>query len=190
MDNEPNPNNLTRIISNKNGMKLTRKPNNEFNFECFLENENIYLDKIVNFEFIKLIFDINSDIYEKVIMNKIDEYNAEFTFIMKHLFADIGLPQRYYSFLLTKHYVYSENKIIFESKTIYHRPEFINKDIEFLPITKMVYECIFLRDNKNKMILKSSIIFDEELNIPEFVEKTFGMIIQNIFICVKQLLNI
>jgi hypothetical protein len=40
------------------------------------------------------------------------------------------------------------------------------------------------------MILKSSIIFDEELNIPEFVEKTFGIIIQNIFICVKQLLNI
>ena len=171
-------------------MKLIRKPNNEFFFSCSIENDTIYLDKIINFELVKLIFDINSDIYEKVVMNKINENKAEFVLIMKHFFIDIGMPQRYYHFNMTKYNKINENKIVFISETIYDKkPSFVNKDIEFLPINKMVCECDFTSLQRNKMIFTASILFDNKLNIPEYIEKVVGFIVNKIFIRVKQFIE-
>ena len=185
-----NNSNLTKIISEKNGMKLIRHPDNVFNFVCTIENKNIYLDKIINFELIKLIFEINNDIYEKVIMNKIDENNAEFIFIMKHFFADIGLPQRYYHFMMTKIFNTNENKIVFTSETINgNKPDFINKDIEFLPINKMIYECQFTSLQRDKILFSALISFDKNLPIPEYIEKVVGLIVNKIFIRVKQFIE-
>lgn len=182
--------NLTKIISEKNGMKLIRSPDNIFNFVCTIENKNIYLDKIINFELVKLIFEINNDIYEKVIMNKIDENNAEFIFIMKHFFADIGLPQRYYHFILTKNFNQKENKITFKSEIINDKkPEFISEDIEFLPINKMDFECQFTSLLRDKMLFNAFIVFDKNLSIPEYVEKVVGLIVNKIFIRVKQFIE-
>lgn len=182
--------NLTKIISEKNGMRLIRNSDNIFNFVCTIENKNIYLDKIINFELVKLIFEINNDIYEKVIMNKIDENNAEFIFIMKHFFADIGLPQRYYHFILTKNFNQNENKITFKSEIINDKkPEFISKDIEFLPINKMDFECQFTSLQRDKMLFNAFIVFDKNLSIPEYVEKVVGLIVNKIFIRVKQFIE-
>ncbi len=183
--------NLTKIISEKNGMKLIRNPDNVFNFVCTIENKHIYLDKIINFELIKLIFEINNDIYEKVIMNKIDDNNAEFIFIMKHFFADIGLPQRYYHFIMKKNFNVNENKIVFTSETINrNKPDFIGKDIEFLPINNMIYECQFTSLQRDKMLFSALISFDKNLSIPEYVEKVVGLIVNKIFIRVKQFIEI
>ncbi len=186
-----NENNLTKIISDKNGMKLVRKPNNEFNFVCTIENKNIYLDKIINFDLIKLIFDINNDIYEKVIMNKIDDSKAEFIFVMKHFFADIGLPQRYYHFLMLKEYNQNENKIVFMTEPInVKKPNFINDDIEFLPINKMVYECQFTSLQRDKMLFNALVSFDKSLPIPEYIEKVVALIVHKIFIRIKQFIEV
>jgi len=183
--------NLTKIISEKNGMKLIRNPDNVFNFVCTIENKHIYLDKIINFELIKLIFEINNDIYEKVIMNKIDDNNAEFIFVMKHFFADIGLPQRYYHFMMKKNFNINENKIVFTSETINDKkPDFISKDIEFLSIDKMIYECQFTSLQRDKMLFSALISFDKNLSIPEYVEKVVGLIVNKIFIRVKQFIEI
>lgn len=182
--------NLTKIISEKNGMKLIRKPDNIFNFNCTIENKNIYMDKIMSFELVKLIFEINNDIYEKVVMNKIDDNEAEFVFVMKHFFADIGLPQRYYHFKLIKNFNHNENKITFSSETIYNKkPDYIDKDIEFLPINKMDFECQFTSLQRDKMLFSSFIIFDKNLSIPEYVEKVVGLIVHKIFIRVKQFIE-
>jgi hypothetical protein len=190
MDNKSNQINQTKIISDKNGMKLIRLLNNEFNFTCTIENKTIHLDKIINFDLIKLIFEINNDIYEKVIMNKTDDDNAEFVFIMKHFFADIGLPQRYYHFIMTKNFNESENKIVFTSETIYNqKPNFIDKDIEFLPIKNMIYDCQFNSLQRDKMLFSALISFDKNLPIPEYIEKVVGLIVHKIFIRVKQFIE-
>lgn len=187
---EINNNSNVKIISEKNGMKLIRSSDNIFNFICTIENKNIYLDKIINFELVKLIFDINNDIYEKVIMNKIDDNNAEFIFIMKHFFADIGLPQRYYHFTMNKKIDELANKILFTSNPINNKkPEFISKYIEFLPINKMDFECQFTSSERNKMIFNAYITFDKNLSIPEYVEKVVGLIVNKIFIRVKQFIE-
>lgn len=187
---EINNNSNVKIISEKNGMKLIRSSDNIFNFICTIENKNIYLDKIINFELVKLIFDINNDIYEKVIMNKIDDNNAEFIFIMKHFFSDIGLPQRYYHFTMNKKIDEQSNKIIFTSNPINNKkPKFIAKDIDFLPINKMDFECQFTSSERNKMIFNAYITFDKNLSIPEYVEKVVGLIVNKIFIRVKQFIE-
>jgi hypothetical protein len=185
-----NQNNSSKVIKEKNGMKLIRNSDNTFNFSCTIENNNIYLDKIINFELIKIIFDINDDIYEKVVMNKIDENNVEFIFVMKHFFAEIGLPQRYYHFIMNKKIDNNTNKIIFTSNPINNiKPDFISKYIEFLPIHKMDFECDFTTSQRNKMLFNAFIVFDKKLNIPEYVEKIVGLIVNKIFIRVKQFIE-
>lgn len=185
----------TKIISEKNGMKLIRNPNNQFIFSCAIENNHIYLDKIINFDLIKVIFDINSDIYEKVVMNKLDDHNAEYILIMKHFFADIGLPQRYFHFIMKKKVNLDENNniitsITFTGDTISDRkPSYIDTKIEFLPINKIVCECNFTSLERNKMIFSALILFDNKLSIPEYVEKVVGTIVNKIFMRVKQFIE-
>jgi hypothetical protein len=82
------------------------------------------------------------------------------------------------------------NKIIFTSNPINNKkPEFISKYIEFLPIHKMDFECDFTTSQRNKMLFNAFIVFDKKLNIPEYVEKIVGLIVNKIFIRVKQFIE-
>ena len=59
----------------------TNSPINHINDNLLysIENQNINLEPLINFELIKLIYELNPDIYEKVVLNKITEEEAQIT---------------------------------------------------------------------------------------------------------------
>ena len=100
-----------KILFEKDDFTFSKKGNNIYYTTFTLENEKINLTSVINFELIKLIYDLNPDIYETVILEKMNENEANITLVMKHFFEDLGLPQKF-SFLHMKK-IMAKNHILF-----------------------------------------------------------------------------
>ena len=87
METNDNP----KILLEKDGMKFVKLEKNKYNLSYSIENNTINLEKLINFELIKLIYELNPDIYEKVVLTKTDESQAKITLLMKHFFLKLML---------------------------------------------------------------------------------------------------
>ena len=79
----------SKILYEKDGMKFTKLENKKYNLCFSMENKHILMANIVDFSLIKLIYDLNGDIYESVDLQKLGENQAVVTLLMKHLFEDL-----------------------------------------------------------------------------------------------------
>jgi len=82
-------------LFNKENCIFKRYGVNKYILDYEMENKNIYMEKIIDFSLIQLIYNLNPDIYEHIEFNKINENEAVAILLIKHFFEDIGFPQRY-----------------------------------------------------------------------------------------------
>lgn len=182
-----NANNKIKVLVEKDGMKFIKLEKNKYNLTYSIENKNINLEPLVNFELIKLIYELNPDIYEKVVLNKNNDEEAQITLLMKHFFNDLGFPQKY-SHMSLKKYT-SPNRINFVGSSIFsEKPSCIPNDVELLPIDNLDIECTM--SSPHKVNLNCIIVFNNALIIPAFIEKVIGIIVNKIFNRVKKFIEV
>lgn len=178
--------NKVKVLVEKDGMKFIKLEKNKYNLTYSIENKNINLEPLINFELIKLIYELNPDIYEKVVLNKISEEEAQITLLMKHFFNDLGFPQKYSHMALKKST--NPNRINFVGASIFtEKPSDIANEVELLPIDRLDIECTM--SSPHKVNLNCIIIFNNVLVIPAFIEKVIGIIINKIFNRVKKFIE-
>lgn len=174
------------ILFNKDGFVFSKVYNNHYRLVFTMENNNIILSKIVDFSLIKLIYDLNNDVYEKVNVEKLNDDEAIITLLMKHFFEDLGLPQRF-SFVHMKKIV-EDRRITFHSQSIKsHRPEGMPDEAELMAIENMISICDIV--TPHKVNFSFNVIFDASMTVPPFAEKMVGMISHKIFKRVKQFIE-
>jgi hypothetical protein len=66
------------ILFDKDGFKFIRVRKNHYKLSFNMENNNIIISKIIDFNLIKLIYDLNQDVYEKVNIQKINDNVTNF----------------------------------------------------------------------------------------------------------------
>jgi hypothetical protein len=173
----------SKILINKDGMKFEKYLNNSFKLSFTIENNNINLAQIINLDLIKLIYDLNPDIYKTVNLQKKDDNEATITLVMKHFFIDVGLPQRY-SYVNIKKTIVNNEHINFTAKTITDfKPENIPDEIELVPMENMSIDCKLI--GPHKVNFNCVILFKKNIKIPPFVEKIIGVLVNKIFNRVK-----
>lgn len=172
------------ILSKKNANFIKNGPNN-FSLFFSLQNNNIILPKIIDFDLIKTIYDLNTDIYEKVIMTKIDEKQVILNILFKPLFEDLGFPQIYSYINVEKTIIYHEesnktySEIIFHSSSITNeKPTNIPDDAKLFHLNDMIMNCKIL-DNHN-LEFNCTLNINENVNIPKIGEKIIGNILYKI----------
>lgn len=176
----------TNILYQKEGFTIIKKATNNYNLSFTMQNNNIILSKIIDFNLVKLIYDLNSDIYEKINIQHINENEVKINFLMKHLFEDLGLPQRFSYMYMSK--VIEDNCIKFISQTIKNeRPDGMPCDSELLPIQNMDCNCKII-DN-HVIQFSCNIVFDSIMIVPPIAEKMVGLILYKIFYRVKQFIE-
>ena len=166
-------------LFNKENCSFKRYGFNKYLLEYDIENKNIYMEKIIDFSLIQLIYNLNPDIYEHIEFNKINENEAVAVLLMKHFFEDIGFPQRY-SFMNIKKII-EKNRILFKAQTIIQskKPEKIPNEAEVLYIDDLTCICYLITPHKVK--ISFDINFNSGFHIPLFAEKIIGVIIHKIF---------
>jgi hypothetical protein len=175
------------VLYSKNDFSFRKLDTNKYSFSFQMENNNIYLDKIIDFHLIKLIYDLNKDVYEKAIIEEmINENEAVIFVVMKHLFEDLGLPQRYIYIHIVK--TVENNQIFFRAKSIKNKiPENVPKNAHQLPIQNMEW-CIDVI-TQNKIAVKCKISCEPIITIQHAIEKLIGRIFYKIFTRVKQFIE-
>lgn len=175
-----------KILYTKEGFNFMKVKKNNYCLTFNMENNNIILANIIDFHLVKLIYDLNMDIYDKVELNHINDNEAVMVLLIKHLFEELGLPQRF-SYVHIKKLI-DTNSVTFISQSIYsERPEGMPKDSEQMPLKILICKCDIL--TPHKMGFNFDITFEDRMIIPPFAEKMVGLILFKIFNRVKQFIE-
>jgi len=162
---------------------------NEYNYKIKFNmiNNKIQLDKIIDFGLMKLIYDLNPDIYLESTIKKINEDEVEVALLLKHFFEDLGLPQKYF-YINMKKFV-NDNSVIFYSKSITNkRPEWIPENAELFSIDTLICTCNI--ETPHKIHTTFDLQIEPNKNIPILaIQKLFRIIIHKIFKRVKQFIE-
>jgi len=174
------------ILYSKEGLIFTKNEQNNYSLSFSIENNSIVLSKIIDLNLIKLIYDLNNDIYERCNINIINENEAVSNLLMKHLFKDLGLPQ-FFCYLHIKKII-EENNIQFIVQSIKpETPEGVPSNAELMPIKNMICDCRII--TPHQIIFICNIQFEKSMLIPQVVEKLVGLILYKIFNRVKQFIE-
>ena len=178
--------NNTKVLFEKDGMKFTKITDNKYCMSFSMENQNIILANVIDINLIKLIYDLNPDVYESVLLEKINEDEYNVTLLLKNFFEDLGLPQKY-SYLHVKKTI-SNNTIIFNSQSIKSdRPTNIPASAERVAMKENIGLCEII--TPHKVNFSFTVIFEDNIIIPSFMEKMIGVILNKIFKRVKQFIE-
>jgi len=174
------------IILDKNGLQITKCATNKFKLRFHLENNSIYIEKIIDFHLIKLLYDLNPDVYEQTKIEIIGDTQAKITLLLKHFFEDLGMPQRYSYVHMTKHVESSNITFITKSITT-EKPPGMPIDSELMPIQDLVASFNIVTPHRTDVTF--DILFDKRFNSPVFAEKIIAQILFKVFTRVKQFIE-
>ena len=169
-----------------NGIQFTKINKNTYNVEFTINNNFINLPKLIDFPIIKLIFDLNQDIYEKTNLKIINNNEANIFILLKHFFQDVGLNQKYFCLQIKK--TNSINEITFTCNTIkdYNGIDF-PKEVELINVNDLYCKCNFI--SQNIVNFKITIVVDEISHLPQYIEKMIKIIFNKIITRVKQFIE-
>ena len=175
-----------KVLFEKEGLKFSKFGSNHYCTTFYIKNDNIRLADVINFDLIKLMYDLNPDIYEFVELEKLGDNNALCLLVMKHFFEDLGLPQRYAYLHMHKSFV--GETIVFEASSDYENlPKNVPSSCKPTSIKNIKSICEII--TQHEIQFTHNIYFDEANIMPVFVEKMVGVIINNIFKRVKQFIE-
>lgn len=179
-------------LFNKEGLIFVKNCRNSYSLNFRIKNDNIILESIVDFPLIRLLYDLNTDIYESIHMENVNtDTNNEIIFVLviKHLFEELGMTQRFLNLHMVKHVDKLNGSILFNSQSIHSSifPENVPKEAELLPIKNMNCHCLII--TQNIIDFSCNITFDEWMNILPISEKLVGFILFKIFKRIKQFIE-
>lgn len=178
-ENEP------EILYNKEGTKIIKVSDGYFHINFSIQNKNIILASVLNFDMLKLIYDLNPDICEKVELQKISEEECLFTILVKNFFEDLGIAQKFSCLKVQK---IVDKSIHFRFHTCNgYQPEWLPEDIELAIIDEIHVVCS--PKSPHNIDFSCSIQFPTNNNIPAFVQKMSVMIVHKIINRLKQFIE-
>lgn len=170
--------NTQNNLKNKTKVTFTKLSNNTFKLESFIENKNIFLEKLLNFDLIRLFYQVNSQYFETVDFKLINENEAILFILMKPLINHFGSTSRYVNLKITKR-VESNTRVFFTGSTCDIFNKKINSSILPSPLLNASITCNII--NPHLLHISEVLIFDENYANYSIFEKILSSILKIIF---------
>lgn len=178
----------SKFLFEKEGFEFIKNDNNNYSLSFELCNKNIYFRNVIDFGLIKLVFDLNPDIFEKVTMEKINENEVTIAVLTNNAFEDLGIMQEYVYLNTIKNNNHS-SLITFRSTPINNKyPSDFPPNVCQLPINYINCDCKILNMNTINFTFNINLIGNPQFPI-EFAEKMLGNILFKMFKRVKQFIE-
>ena len=166
---------------------LVRIATNKYRMTTTIENKKIYMKNLLNFNLINLVYQTNLDKFDKINLNIINEEDANVFILMKHLFKEMGLKQRYFCFDIKKIELENGLSFILTQNAEYGQQVNNCSNAHLLPIKHMLYNFELVSLHKLKMT--QYINFDPEVGLPTFLEPVFGLVSKTMLKQMKQFIE-
>jgi hypothetical protein len=179
------------LLFQKNELTTFKLSKNEYSLTFPLRNSNIYLDKLINMRFLEIIYALNKDDIIQDFNLSIEDTNedkATLYVLFKHFFADFGFQQKYV--FLHMNIEKCETHITYKGKTITnYEKNNIPQNAELLHLNDICVECNI--EDPHNVIIHSKIKIKTkfEMEIPSMIEKMASIILDKIFMKLKQLIE-
>lgn len=175
-----------KIIHQKNGIVIKLLDKNKYELSFEIENNNIILTKLINFNLMRVIYEVNKDIFDDFSLDIHSNNEADIYLSFKHFFEDLGFPKRYSLLHVNMHN--ETNSVIFTANTRYNIfLKNANANATILPIDNLEITCNI--ENAHKIKIVNVITFNSSFEIPGFVEKMSVQIFNKIFLRTKQFIE-
>jgi hypothetical protein len=160
---------------------------NQYELSFSLENNNICLPKIINLDFVQVIYSLSSDIFSDVHLEKINDTEGTLLILIKPLFKELGVRQRFMYFHVKR--IQVGNTIVIESQTIRtERPDSVPDDAELINVDTFTNEFTF--HSQHNVDVVNKIILGNDVVIPPFVDKVMKTLVIRIFKRVKEFVHL
>lgn len=176
------------VLFKKEGFVFRKLGDHHYSLNFSMQNNNIILHKIINFDLVNLIYELNKDVYVSHNLEKQTENTATITFLIKHLFEDLGLPQRYSYINVVRKECPEKNQILFFNTSIKtERPPNIPETAQLLAMDLLTITCTSI--TQHQVLFNVDVKIDKEVNIPTVSEKIMGIIFYKIFNRLKEFIE-
>ena len=179
--------NYERKITEGKSYLLVRLATNKYRMTAIIENKRIYMNNLLNFNLINLMYQTNLDQFEKLTLNVINDKEANVFLLMKHVFKEMGLKQRYICFDIKKVEIDNGISFILTQNSEYGQEMNDCANAHLMPIKHMLYNFEVVSLHKLKMT--EYINFDPEIGMPTMLEPVFGLILKTMFKRTKQFIE-
>jgi hypothetical protein len=176
------------ILHNKDGIVITKINEDKYDISFHLANRNIILPNVINFNLMKLIHELNKDVCEQAEIQVLDENTALLTILLKNLFEDLGLAQKYACLQVKKTFDDVNQMTVFQFQTVdSFKASWLPEDIELNRVENVMVLCKAL--NPHSVVVQIHIEFPPNRNLPAFVEKMSVMTVNKIINRLKQFIE-
>jgi hypothetical protein len=171
--------NYERKITEGKSYMLVRLATNKYRMTSIIENNNIYMNNILDFNLINLTYQTNLEQFEKFNLNIINDDEANVFLLMKHVFKEMGLKQRYICFDIKKVEIENGISFILTQNDEYGQQMNDCTNAHSMPIKHML--CNFEVVSPHKLKMTEYINFDPENGMPTILEPVFALILKTMF---------
>jgi hypothetical protein len=170
----------TQNILKKQKVTFTKLSNNMFKLESFVENKNIFLEKLLNFDLIHLFYQVNIQYFQAVDFKLINENEAILFILMKPLFQQLGYNPRYVNLKIIKN-IKDNGSVCFNASICNELSEKIREYPSALqsPLLNVSITCDTI--NNHLLYISEILTFDENYFNYSIVEKLISPILKIIF---------
>jgi hypothetical protein len=177
-----------KILIKNDYLSFIRTKTNHYKINCMIENKNINIENIINFNLLELMCKCNSELFEKIDMYKESEKEAKLYLLVKPIFQSLGIYQRYISLQLEKTNINKESIIFSGIPNIeYGLLQNTCNQAILAPISRLDIKCNII--NKNKFELVTFITLEDNFVFPNLLEQLiatiFKKVYKNIIRCIK-----
>jgi len=175
-----------KTLLTKNSIVVKKFENKYYEFGFDVNNTNIYLNKIINFTLMDILYALNKDIFEDYKMIIHNEQNATVYFLYKHFLQDFGLTQKYVYFNIN--ITEKDNMLSFNMRTIKDSiPDNLPEGVELLIFADILTECKFI--TPHNVHFESKLMITDKIELFEFIENFAIKISGKITLRIKQFIE-
>ena len=178
---------MEHIINNKD-IQISQNQNS-YNLQYRLINNQFYLDKLINFQFLNIIHGLNKSLFDDFKIQIISEDKAIIYILFKWLFKDFDMKQ-YAVVLNINRSTFKDNQICFECSSV----RALDNDIFFIPTNVQIlnvdnYTICFDISDKHNIHVDNTVIFQKKPIILPYIQKMTAQIISKMIMNTKQFIE-
>jgi len=176
--NQSNITNTCKTLISKPHYTICKKDINTYIIKTVIENNHYYLDKIIHFDLIKFIYEVNKDSFETIDLRIVNDNEANLYILVKHLFKELGAFQRYLSFKIQKLSYNNNNSIRFCFLPCNDYGNKMNQcnNATLAPIKQIMIT--FTIHNSHKIEMIQELFFEDSFIMNSMFEKIFVSILK------------
>lgn len=168
------------FLVKKDKYQIIKVANNHYKNILVIENNLLVMEKIIGFNLIQLMYQVNAQNYEQIKLDILSPTYADLYLLVKPMFKELGILQRYGAFSV-KRLEHPENNtssfVALRNNEVLSKYHNFSLKCEQLGMHTVTMDCKII--STHKMIITQDIFFDDpKMNNP-LIEKAFTLVMKD-----------